>query len=133
MRLDAQRRSAHRNLGHKWITNFSKYLCRSRPEKRLLSKLRWGQRPGSEACGKFKTSVWPTLKDALLYAGDNGADPAAATIKSEGLLNLMRFSKKRSVTLSMQQASVNRFDRSAGTPHTVLTSLSFSQQERAQA
>lgn len=54
MRLDAQRRSAHRNLGHKWITNFSKYLCRSRPEKRLLSKLRWGQRPGSEACGKFK-------------------------------------------------------------------------------
>lgn len=36
-----------------------------------------------------KSSVWPSLKDALLYAGANGAGPAAATIRSEKLLALM--------------------------------------------
>lgn len=36
-----------------------------------------------------KASVWPNLKLALLYAGDNGAGPAAATIQSERLLVLM--------------------------------------------
>lgn len=36
-----------------------------------------------------KTSVWPNLKDALLYVGDSGAGPAAATMQSERLLALM--------------------------------------------
>lgn len=35
-----------------------------------------------------KASVWPILKDRLFYAGDDGASPAAATIKSEKLFAL---------------------------------------------
>ena len=36
-----------------------------------------------------KASVWPIIKEALFYAGDDGAGPAAATIKSEKLFALM--------------------------------------------
>lgn len=37
-----------------------------------------------------KTSVWPNLKNALLYVGDSSAGPAATTMRSERLLALMQ-------------------------------------------
>ncbi len=36
-----------------------------------------------------KASVWPSLRDALLYAGDDAAGPDAGTLRSERFLALM--------------------------------------------
>jgi hypothetical protein len=36
-----------------------------------------------------KTSVWPSMKEALLYAGDKGTGPAEATLASARMLALM--------------------------------------------
>lgn len=63
-----------------------------------------------------KASVWPNLKDALLYVSDSGAGPAAATMQSERLLALMQVLENEVRNLVDAASSTESFWLQSGHP-----------------
>lgn len=63
-----------------------------------------------------KTSVWPTIKDALLYAGGKGAGPAESTLKSERMLALIGVLKNEVLSLVDAANTTESFWLQSGHP-----------------
>ncbi|SEQ88617.1 hypothetical protein SAMN05216548_108203 [Faunimonas pinastri] len=63
-----------------------------------------------------KTSVWPFVKDALLYTGDYAHGPAAATMQSGKLLALLEDLEGEVCDLVAVASSIKSFWMNAGHP-----------------